>query len=71
MYKYIFISELRIPLLEELGMEINEDSFVLYIIPDDLKLDTLIRLAEAFDKFEISFMPNPYNLIKLRFLLSD
>ena len=71
MYKYIFTSELKIPLLDDLGVEIAEDSFILYIIPDDLELCVLRKLDDAFDKFKASFMPNPYNLIKLKFALCD
>ena len=67
-YKYVFISELRIPLLEDLGIEIDEDYFALYIIPDDLEFSMLRRLD---DVFEISFMPNEFNIIKLKFLLCD
>ena len=71
MYKYLFISELKVPLLEDLGVEIREDSFILYIIPDDLEFKLLRYLDDAFDKFEISFEPNDYNIIKLRFKLCD
>ena len=71
MYKYIFISELKVPLLEELGIEIRDDSFILYIIPDDLELGFLRKLDDAFDRFKVTFMPNPYNIIKLRFRLCD
>ena len=71
MYKYIFTSELKIPLLDDLGVEIAEDSFILYIIPDDLELSLLRKLDDAFDRFEVSFMPNPYNLLKLKFALCD
>lgn len=70
-YKYVFISELKVPLMEDLGVEINEDSFVLYIIPDNLEFDLLRKLDDVFDRFKLSFMPNDYNIIKLRFLLSD
>lgn len=70
-YKYLFISELGVPLFEDLGVEITEDSFILYIIPDDLKLSLLYKLDDAFDKFEVSFMPNEYNIIKLKFKLCD
>ena len=70
-YKYVFISELGIPLFEDLGVEIREDSFILYIIPDDLEFKLLRYLDDAFDKFEISFEPNDYNIIKLRFKLCD
>lgn len=70
-FKYIFISELKIPLLEDLGIEINENSFSLYIIPDDLKLNVLTKLDNVFDKFQVSFKPNSYNLLKLNFKLSD
>lgn len=68
-YKYVLISELKIPLFEDLGVEITEDSFILYIIPDDLKFNLLRDLADAFDRFDITFMPNSYNLIKLNFRL--
>ena len=71
MYKYIFTSELKIPLLDDLGVEIAENSFILYIIPDDLELSLLRKLDDAFDRFEASFMPNPYNLLKLKFALCD
>ena len=70
-YKYVFISELGIPLFEDLGVEINDDSFVLYIIPDDLQFAQLRDLDDAFDKFTITFLPNSYNLLKLKFRLSD
>ena len=70
-YKYVFISELGIPLFEDLGVEINDDSFVLYIIPDDLQFAQLRDLDDAFDKFTITFLPNSYNLLKLNFKLSD
>ena len=70
-YKYVFISELNVPLFEELEVEINEDSFVLHIIPDDLEFDLLRDLDDAFDKFTITFLPNSYNLLKLKFKLSD
>ena len=70
-YKYVFISELGIPLFEDLGVEVNEDSFVLYIIPDDLQFAQLRDLDDAFDKFTITFLPNSYNLLKLNFRLSD
>ena len=71
MYKYIFISELKVPLFEDIGFEICDDSFILYVIPDDLEFDLLRKLDDAFDKFKVTFMPNPYNLIKLRFSLCD
>ena len=70
-YKYVFISELGIPLFEDLGVEINEDSFVLYILPDDLQFAQLRDLDDAFDKFTLTFLPNSYNLLKLKFKLSD
>ena len=70
-YKYVFISELNVPLFEELEVEINEDSFVLHIIPDDSEFDLLRDLDDAFDKFTITFLPNSYNLLKLNFKLSD
>ena len=67
MYKYIFITELEIPLLEDNGIEIGDDSFILYIIPDDLDFDLLKKLDFAFDKFKLSFMANKLNVLKLRF----
>lgn len=70
-YKYMFISELKVPLLDDLGVEIKEDSFVLYIIPDDLLLSKLREIDDAFDKFKLSFLPNEYNILKLKFLLCD
>ena len=71
MYKYLFISELKVPLQDDWGIEIKEGSFILYIIPDDLELSLLRKLDDAFDKFEATFMPNSYNLIKLKFSLCD
>ena len=68
-YKYVFITELGIPLFEDLGGEIDDDSFIIYVIPDALKLDLLRRLDDALDRFEVTFMPNSYNLLKLRFKL--
>ena len=70
-FKYLFISELNIPLLEDLGIEIVDDSFILYVIPDGLKLNLLRDLADAFDRFEVTFMSNSYNILKLKFRLSD
>ena len=70
-YKYVFISELNIPVVEDLGIEIVEDAFVMYLIPDDLKFGVLAKLNDVFDKFELVFMPNSYGVIKLKFLLSD
>lgn len=70
-YKYVFISELKIPLHEDLGVEIEDDSFILYIIPDDLKFSTLRELVDEFDEFDVTFMPNSYNILKLKFRLSD
>lgn len=67
-YKYIFISELKIPLFEDFGFEIVDDGFVLYIIPDDLKFSVLRRLDDEFDKFELVFEPNQ-DLLKLKFLM--
>lgn len=70
-YKYVFISELKIPLLDDFGVEITEDSFILYIVPDDLEFKLLRKLDDAFDRFELKFMPNSYNIIKLAFVLGD
>ena len=70
-YKYLFISELNIPIFEELGVEITEDSFILYVIPDDLEFNLLRDLDDSFDKFTITFLPNSYNILKLKFKLSD
>lgn len=70
-YKYVFISELEIPLLEDLGVEIADDSFVLHVIPDDLEFELLRKLDDNFNRFEISFLPNSYNILKLRFKLRD
>lgn len=69
-YKYVFISELKIPLFEELGVEITDDAFILYVIPDDLKFSCLRQLDDVFDKFEMSFMVNEFNLLKIKFLFN-
>lgn len=70
-YKYVFISELKIPLLEDFDFKVTEDSFIVHLIPDGLQLELLRRLDDAFDKFEITFMPNKFNVIKLKFRLRD
>lgn len=70
-YKYVFISELDVPLLDDFGVEITEDSFIIYVIPDDLKFELLRKLDDVFDKFEISFLPNEYGIVKLKFKLCD
>jgi hypothetical protein len=70
-YKYVFISELGIPLWEDLGFEITDDSFMLYVIPDNLEFSLLRKLDDAFDRFNLSFMPNEYNVVKLKFELCD
>lgn len=70
-YKYLFITELGIPVHEDLGIEIAEDSFSLYIIPDDLRFDVLKELVGQFDRFDVRFKANPYNIIKLEFVLGD
>ena len=70
-FKYVFSSELEIPLLEELPVEVDEDSFSIYVIPDGLPFKKLRLLDDSFDKFDLMFMPNSYNLIKLKFVLSD
>ena len=70
-YKYLFITELNIPVHDELGVKITENSFVLYIIPDDLKFSLLKDLVDAFDRFEAIFKANDYDIIKLEFVLCD
>ena len=55
-YKYIFISELGVPLLEDLGVEIIDDGFILYIIPDNLDFKLLRKLDDAFDRFRLFSM---------------
>lgn len=70
-YKYVFIRELEIPLVEDLAIEIDDDSFIVYMIPDNLAFDKLRMLDDVFDRFKIFFMPNRYNVVKLKFLLSD
>jgi hypothetical protein len=70
-YKYVFISELGILLWEDLGFEITDDSFMLYVIPDNLEFSLLRKLDDAFDRFNLSFMPNEYNVVKLKFELCD
>lgn len=70
-YKYVFITELGIPLFEDIGIEICDDSFILYIIPDNLEFGLLRKLDDAFDRFRVTFMPNNYNILKLRFRCFD
>lgn len=68
-YKYVFISELGMPLVEDLDVEIDDDSFMIHVIPDGLEFNHLRRLADSFDRFNVTFMPNSYNVIKLKFKL--
>ena len=70
-YRYMFSAELEIPLLEDLAIEMDEESFSIHVIPDNLSFDKLRLLDDAFDKFELIFVVNPYNVIKLKFLLCD
>lgn len=70
-YKYVFINELDIPLLEDLGVEITENGFILYIIPDNLEFALLRKLDDEFDRFKLYFVSMDYNIIKLKFLLCD
>ena len=70
-YKYMFCEELEIPLLDDLAIEIEDDSFSLHVIPDGLAFDKLRMLDDVFYRFELFFMPNRYNLIKLKFKLGD
>ena len=70
-YKYLFITELNVPVHEELGIRVTEKSFVLYIIPDDLEFGILENLVNTFDRFEAIFKANSYNIIKLEFVLRD
>ena len=71
MYKYVFRSELKIPLQEDFGFQFEEGSFILYIIPDDLQFSQLRKLDDTFDEFKLTFMANDYNMIKLKLELSD
>ncbi|WP_407376216.1 hypothetical protein [Methanobrevibacter sp.] len=68
-YKYVFISELKIPLQEDFGFEMDDGSFILYVIPDNLKFTVLKSLDDVFTRFELSFMANEYGLLKVKFEL--
>lgn len=68
-YKYMFISELGMPLFDEKEIEIDSDSFTVHMIPDALEFDRLRKLDDAFYRFDLIFMPNVYNLLKIRFNL--
>lgn len=70
-FKYVFSTELEIPLLDDLSIEMDEDSFSIYVIPDDLPFSKLRQLVDVFDRFDVIFMSNSYNSIKLKFVLSD
>ena len=67
MYKYIFSSELGVPIFEDVNFEIDDDSFMIHIIPDDLEFSLLRRLDDAFDRFNVTFMPNSFKVLKLKF----
>ena len=66
-YKYVFSSELDLPVFEDVNFEIKDDYFTIHLIPDDLGLSLLAKLDDAFDRFKITFMPNEYKVIKLKF----
>ncbi|MDO5859768.1 hypothetical protein [Methanobrevibacter sp.] len=68
-YKYVFSKELEIPLIDDLAIEVADDGFILYILPDNLPFNKLRMLDDVFEKFEIEFMPNSYNVLKLKFFI--
>lgn len=66
-YKYVFSSELGLPVFDDVNFKIEDDSFIIHVIPDDLELSLLRKLDDAFDRFAVTFMPNDYKVIKLKF----
>ena len=66
LYNHLFTHELDLPVLH---FEKDENSFVIYILPDDLELKHLRLIDDAFDEFELVFMPIQNKLIRLKFIL--
>lgn len=68
-YKYVFSNELNILLsYDEPFLEINEDSFDLYVIPDNLSLNHLRLIDDLFDKFELTLQTDERpNILKIKF----
>ena len=64
MYKYVFTSQLN---LNEVRLfEIDEDSFTLTIVPENLEFKYLRQVDDAFDKFELILLPDQFVKIKFR-----
>ena len=66
LYNHLFTHELDLPVLH---FEKDDNSFILEVLPDDLKLNHLTEIDEIFDKFEIVFMPSKDTMIRLKFIL--
>ena len=65
LYNYLFTKELDFPTLH---IEIKENHFILYVVPDDLSVKHLRLIDDTFDKFELTFLENSQeNSIRLKF----
>lgn len=66
LYNYLFTTELSFPIMH---IEIKENSFILHVVPDDLKVKQIRLIDDAFDKFELVFLSNsPEKLMRLKFI---
>lgn len=65
LYNYLFTQELDFPVLH---FEKEDDSFILHVLPDDLQVRQLRLIDDAFDEFELVFMPVCENLMRLKFV---
>lgn len=67
LYTHLFTHELDFP---SLHIEIKEDSFILHVLPDDLKVSHLKIIDDLFDKFELVFLKNSRkNLLRIKFIM--
>lgn len=66
LYNHLFTNELDFPVLH---FEKDDNSFILHVLPDDLEVKQLRLIDDAFDEFELIFVPvSQNNLIRLKFI---
>lgn len=63
LYNYLFTQELDFPVLH---FEKEENSFIIHVLPDDLEVKHLRLIDDAFDEFELVFLPVFENLIRIK-----
>ena len=68
LYNYLFTKELDFPVLH---IERDNNYFIIHVLPDDLSISDLASINEVFDRFNIMFLPNSENLIRLKFILKN